>query len=91
VSGQFGEAVRRFAFRLLERGLIHNLSTDAHDPVRRPPGLRVAFRGVRNPLAEAGLQRWLTSAVPAAILADEPLPPRPQPDGVSRWRRTMRK
>lgn len=87
IAGQFGETVRRSAFDLLERGLGHNVSSDAHDPVRRAPGLRAAFRGAKGPLGNAGLHLWLTSTVPTAILADEPLPPRPPIPSSSRWRR----
>lgn len=87
IAGQFGETVRRFAFRLVERELVHNVSSDAHDPVRRAPGLRAAFRGSKGPLGNTRLQRWLTSTVPAAMLADEALPPRPRSPSPSRWRR----
>ena len=87
IAGQFGATVRRFAFRLLERGLAHNVSSDAHDPVRRAPVLRAAFVGPRSPPHDAGLRLWLTSTVPSAILADEPLPPRPPTPRRSRWRR----
>lgn len=85
--GQFGQTVRRFAHRLVERELVHNVSSDAHDPVKRAPAIRFAFRVHDGPLGDAGLQRWLTSTVPAAILADEPLPPRPRTRTPSRWRR----
>ncbi len=87
IGGQFGETVRRFALRLLERELVHNVSSDAHDPVRRAPGLRAAFRSSKGALGDARLQQWLTSTVPAAMLADEPLPPRPPVSSPSRWRR----
>lgn len=88
IAGQFGETPRRFAHRLLERGLAHNVSSDAHDPVRRAPALRAAFRGSRGLRASADLQLWLTSTVPAAIVADQPLPPRPPFSTSSRWRRS---
>lgn len=87
IVGQFGQTVRRFAHRLVKRELVHNVSSDAHDPVKRPPALRVAFQALEIPLGNAALQRWLTSTVPAAILADEPLPPRPRNTRPSRWRR----
>jgi protein-tyrosine phosphatase len=87
IAGQFGETVRRFAFRLLERELVHNVSSDAHDPLRRAPRLLAPLRGPKSLPGNAGLQRWLTSTVPIAILADEPLPPRPPIQPSSRWRR----
>jgi protein-tyrosine phosphatase len=71
--GRFGGEVRRFARRLVAEGLAHNVASDAHDAVKRPPGMSAE-------LLEAGLGElsdWLTSAVPAAILSGEEIPPRP--------------
>ena len=31
LAGRFGEQVRRFALSLFERGLVHNVASDAHD------------------------------------------------------------
>jgi protein-tyrosine phosphatase len=72
--GGFGGEVRRFARRLVEQGLVHNVASDAHDSIRRPPGMATE-------LGEAGLGAladWLTRAVPAAILSGEEIPARPQ-------------
>ena len=71
--GRFGGTVQRFAQRLVTSGLIHNVSSDAHDCRQRPPGLS-------QPLASAGLHEqaaWLTEDVPAAILAGSDIPPAP--------------
>jgi protein-tyrosine phosphatase len=71
--GRFGEKVRRFALAMAREGKIHNVASDAHDHLRRPPG-------IASELAQAGLgplMVWLTQAVPEAILADEQIPPRP--------------
>jgi protein-tyrosine phosphatase len=71
--GRFGGEVRRFTRRLIEQGLVHNVASDAHDTVRRPPGMAAE-------LAEAGLGAladWLTRAVPDAILGGEEIPLRP--------------
>jgi protein-tyrosine phosphatase len=68
--GRFGRTVQRFAERLVEEGLVHTVASDAHDPLRRPPGML-------RPLAEAGLGALaplLASEVPAAILAGESIP-----------------
>jgi protein-tyrosine phosphatase len=71
--GRFGDHVRRFALRLVRDGLVHNVASDAHDHIHRPPGTaRELERSGLGPLAD-----WLTSAVPAAILNGEELPPRP--------------
>jgi protein-tyrosine phosphatase len=71
--GRFGGEVRRFARRLVEQGLVHNVASDAHDAIKRPPGML-------DELAQAGLGElsdWLTSAVPTAILSGEEIPARP--------------
>ena len=71
--GRFGPSVQHFSQRLLTRGLIHNIASDAHDCNRRPPGLS-------RELASAGLREqtaWLTEDVPAAILTGSELPPAP--------------
>lgn len=71
--GRFGRDVRHFARHLFAEGLVHNVASDAHDAVRRPPG-------VRHELAEAGFEAlagWLTHDVPHAILSGGEIPPRP--------------
>ena len=73
LTGHFGGSVQRAALELAREGLIHNVTSDAHDSVKRPPGM-VAD------LEQAGLApltEWLTLAVPAAIIAGEAIPPRP--------------
>ncbi len=72
-SGQFGAEVRQTALEFVERGLAHSVASDAHDAVRRPPGLL-------SHLEEAGLERfveWWCVQVPSAILAGTALPPAP--------------
>lgn len=87
LAGQFGQRARRFAHQLLEAGLGHNLSSDAHDSGRRAPGLSRAFDAPVSSAFTAPLHDWLTAAVPAAILSDDPLPPRPPVAPRSLWRR----
>lgn len=84
--GRFGAHVRRFSLELVTEGLVHNVASDAHDDVERPPG-------IADQLARSGLQplaQWLTSQVPEAILAGDPLPPAPADlewhPRKSRWR-----
>ncbi len=72
--GSFGEPARRFALGLARDGLIHNVASDAHAAVKRPPGMaaEIEHAGL-GPLTE-----WLTEEVPAAILdGEETIPPRP--------------
>jgi protein-tyrosine phosphatase len=79
MRGDFGQLVRRFTLELLNEGLVHNVASDAHDPLTRPPGLLDAFTSVESELPDIGAHaEWLTSLVPAAILAGEPLPARPE-------------
>lgn len=77
LTGRFGSQVRRFALRLLEEGLVHNVASDAHDAFRRPPGMARELEAAG--LAE--LSEWLTSSVPAAILSGQEIPP--QPAGIA--------
>lgn len=78
LSGQFGNTVKKVATGMVEADLIHVVASDAHDAVKRPPGLA-------GPLQEAGLEGltdWACQQVPVALLAGEALPPRP--DGAVR-------
>jgi protein-tyrosine phosphatase len=88
--GRFGSPACRFALELVEEGMAHNVSSDAHDDVRRPPS-------VIDELERAGvglLAEWLTRSVPAAILDGDKIPPRPAVElaGIGRkrlrWRRS---
>jgi len=88
--GRFGDQVRRFALRLARDGLVHNVASDAHDHMRRPPG-------IAHEIEQSGLgplAGWLTGAVPTAILNGEEVPARPvdvvvsvPPESQAWWRR----
>lgn len=71
--GRFGRDVRRFALSLLEQGLVHNVASDAHDDIHRPPGMAAELEQV----GWSAVRQWATEEVPRAILAGEALPPRP--------------
>jgi protein-tyrosine phosphatase len=73
ITGAFGERVRRVAQALLDRGLAHLIATDIHAPELRRAGLAAAAESV----SDEGLARWLVVDLPAAIVNDTPLPPRP--------------
>jgi protein-tyrosine phosphatase len=78
LRGDFGELVRRFTIELLREGVAHDLSSDAHDSLLRPPGLADALSYVEHELSGISAQgEWLTELAPAAILAGEPRPSRP--------------
>src|SRR4030095_8718974 len=84
ILGGFGDRAKDYAFRMLERGLTHIISSDAHDTVYRPPVLSKA----RDAAAEVvGAERAmaLVSEVPRAVCdgrEGEPwdLPPDPPPE-----------
>jgi protein-tyrosine phosphatase len=78
MTGGFGSTVRRFTSLMLRNGLVHVVASDAHDAVKRPPGLTAGFDALERELPGlAGLQPWLTEGVPRAILDGTPLPERP--------------
>jgi protein-tyrosine phosphatase len=84
--GSFGGQVRSFALQLLQDEMVHNVASDTHDPLRRPPS-------IRGELVQAGLGEladWLTLQVPAAILDGGKIPQRPDValpiKRASRWR-----
>jgi protein-tyrosine phosphatase len=78
LEGHFGPASQWFALELLRDGLVHSVASDAHHVVGRPPGLQAGLAAAAQHLpAVIGQTRWLTHDAPAAILAGEPLPPRP--------------
>ena len=78
LRGDFGQLVRRFTIELLREGLVHDVASDAHDHLHRPPGLQGALEDVEAELPGIAAQReWLTNLAPAAILEGQPLPPRP--------------
>jgi protein-tyrosine phosphatase len=70
-AGEFGETARRTAVAMLERGFVHVLASDAHDPIHRSPDLRAAG------LDEAQTE-WMGQAAPAAIVTGAALPERPR-------------
>lgn len=73
VTGRMGRREKKLSHRLLREGLVHVLASDAHDPLRRPPGLKDAVRIASKWLGEEGA-RALVASNPARILAGEPIP-----------------
>ena len=73
LDGRLGPRPRATAFELLERGLAHLLASDAHGSGLRGVGLTSGAGAV----GDEGLARWLTTDVPAAIVAGQPVPERP--------------
>src|SRR5215210_1308244 len=88
MAGAFGTTVRRFTVALLREGLAHVVASDAHDHVKRPPGLQAGFPGLERELPGIGEQAdWMCELVPRAVLDGSPLPgrpPLPRPTGLLR-------
>jgi protein-tyrosine phosphatase len=92
MGGGFGDTVREFTVELLRRGLVHDVASDAHDHLHRPPDLVGGFAGVEPELPGIGEHAaWFTVPAPVAILAGNDLPPRPsveeataKPGGIRR-------
>lgn len=81
--GRFGERAENTAFQLLDREMVHFVSTDAHSLDRRPP-LAAAAREVLTDRYGEARSRQLTETNPLAVLEDReltydptPLPSRP--------------
>ena len=83
--GNFGTSASRTAKQLVESGLVHLLATDTH----KAGGSRSAFSGVVTAIGDPALMHWLTTDVPAAIVAGTRLPDRPS--AALSWRRVGRR
>ena len=82
LSGRFGDTVRKAAFGMLDRGEVNVIASDGHAADGRPPDLLAGLTAMeRRYEAPRELFDWMTSAVPAAIVAGEPLPARPPMPG----------
>ena len=86
MHGVFGRRIRRFTRDLFERGLVHNVASDAHGPEHRRPELAAGFDGLESDCPGLSEQAgWFTSDVPEAILAGRDLPSRPEPARRRSW------
>jgi protein-tyrosine phosphatase len=78
MMGTFGRTVQRFTAVIFSQGLVHNVASDAHDPVRRPIDLVGGFERLEGSVpGVAQLARWCTVNVPEAILIGAELPAAP--------------
>ena len=76
LTGDFGKQAARSAADLLDRELIHVLASDGHSTRHRLPRLSQGAQVVADRKGEA-VARALVSENPAAIIADQTLPYRP--------------
>ncbi|MGC8724266.1 MAG: tyrosine-protein phosphatase [Acidobacteriota bacterium] len=70
--GYFGQAIRRAAWALLDRGWVHLLASDAHSASGRAPLFREAVRSVARRYGIESARR-LCIENPRRVLAGEPL------------------
>lgn len=93
LGGGFGATVRRFAIELLHDGLVHDVASDAHDHLHRPPNLLAGFESAEADVPGIrGQATWFTVTAPVAIVSGRQLPPPPDPPPrppLSRWRRRL--
>ena len=73
ITGGFGGPSRSAAFGLLNRGLVHVVATDAHDPQYRPPLLSAAYQAVRVRFGR-DLAEILFTDNPRDIIQGRPVP-----------------
>jgi protein-tyrosine phosphatase len=85
-AGRFGRTAQRYAAWAVDEELAHDVCSDAHDVVKRPPLLPELLEKAGYGWA-AG---WLTRAAPEAILAGTELPPRPTAPAAGGWARVRR-
>jgi protein-tyrosine phosphatase len=93
LAGGFGSSVRRFTLDLVHDGLVHDVASDAHDHLHRPPYLLAGFDSAEAEIPGISVQApWFTVTAPVAILAGRPMPARPDQlhrPTTSRWRRLV--
>jgi protein-tyrosine phosphatase len=79
MAGRFGSRASATALAFLAEGLVHNVASDAHDVGGRPPDLLGGFEAAERELPGIAAQAsWYTHDAPAAMLAADRLPPRPE-------------
>jgi protein-tyrosine phosphatase len=77
-TGRFGRTARRTAREMLLDGLVHVVTSDAHDLAGRSPALAAELEAASGELRGLGeLAPWLLRDAPAAILRGERPPPPP--------------
>jgi len=84
LTGSFGTQIKRFTESLVEQGLVHFVSTDAHGVKARTPTLRSAFNQVRQ-LAGEDMAVNLCCRHPAAVAAGNTVPPGRQKTKKKAW------
>ena len=79
LAGRFGRTVQQASLHMLAQGLVHDLSSDAHDATGRGPDLQAGLDAAARELpGSAVLADWLAVDVPDAVISGKPIPPRPR-------------
>jgi len=81
VDGRIGKRAEECGLLLVREGLAHLIASDAHHASVRAVGMAAAAKAVGG----GALGQWLTWDVPAAIIGDTPIPPRPEGGGRKGW------
>ena len=84
LTGAFGSEVQKFTESLVEQGLVHFVSTDAHGTKNRPPLLRPAFERVAE-LAGKDAARDLCCRHPGAVATGGMVPAGRRKSSKSAW------
>src|SRR3954471_9849102 len=70
LAGRFGTTVRKFSLELLYDGLVHDVASDAHDHLHRPPDLLSGFESAEADVPGIrGQASWFTVTAPVAIVS----------------------
>jgi protein-tyrosine phosphatase len=89
LTGDFGPEVQRFTETLVEQGLVHFISTDAHGTKTRPPLLRAAFhRAIELAGRQTAVQ--LCCRNPADVVAGNIVPSGCRKPEKSTWTEWLR-
>ena len=78
LTGSWGETAWHTAHWLLKHDAVHVLASDAHDTIRRPPGLSLAREAVAEQSGDK-VARALVEDNPRAIVSGKALPYLPKP------------
>ena len=73
LTGLFGKQAEQWAWKLMERGMVHFVASDAHETGRRTTDLREAYRAVAERIHEERAQQ-VFEWNPAAVINDQLLP-----------------
>lgn len=85
LTGTFGAAIRKYSERLIEKGLVHFVASDAHDSSYRTPKLDEAHKWLAARYGEE-YANAVTTDNPQAAIQGGYIDPADPPQRRSRWR-----